>query len=108
MSENCIFCQIAAKSIPTKIIKETNNLICFPDIKPSAETHLLIIPKNHINTFQDIKETGLFSEMLVFAQELIVELNLEKQYKLVINGGSNQIVPHFHLHLLSGQMKGHV
>lgn len=108
MSENCVFCRIANKSIPSKIIKETDNLICFPDIKPSAETHLLIIPKNHIATFQEINESNLFSEMLIFAQKLITELNLEKQYKLVINGGSNQIVPHFHLHLLGGKLKGHI
>jgi len=105
--KDCIFCQIATKSASAQIVAETNDLIAFKDISPSAKTHILIIPKVHVSTFLDL-DVSSSAAMLSLAQKLIKKYKLEKQYKLVINGGKNQIVSHFHLHLMGGKMKGMV
>jgi len=67
----------------------------------------LIVPKKHIPTFVDLDEEN-FAEMLGLARELVGELKISGKYKLVINGGENQLVPHVHMHLLGGKMKGSV
>jgi len=107
MSTSCIFCKIANKEMSTSFVHETDDIIVFKDIKPSADTHLLIVPKHHIETFLDLKSSDpLLTEMFQLARDLIKKLDLQKQYKLVINGGKNQIVPHLHMHLMGGKMKG--
>ena len=104
---DCVFCKIAEGKVPTKILTESETVIAFSDIKPSADTHILIVPKKHIETVMDIKlaDSDLLGEMISVAQELIREKGLSKKYRLVFNGGSLQVVPHIHLHLLGGNFK---
>lgn len=103
----CIFCKIVAGKIPAKKVAETDDILAFYDNKPSAQTHILIIPKQHMESFLDIeeKDSEVFSEMLRLAQNMIKENKIERKYKLVINGGEYQFVPHLHLHLLGGELK---
>lgn len=105
--DNCIFCKIVKGEIPTSIEAETENLIAFNDIKPSADVHILIVPKLHINSYMQFTSDhkNLLFDMNIIAQKLINEKKLEGGYKIIFNGGKYQFVPHVHMHLLAGNMK---
>ncbi len=103
--EDCIFCKIANKKIYSEIVFETDEVIAFKDANPSAEIHILIIPKKHINTFLDIDDSVTLNKMHKVAKELINNLNLEEGYKMIFNGGKYQVVNHVHWHLMAGKMK---
>lgn len=104
---DCIFCKIIKKEIPSNILHETDSLVVFPDINPSAEIHLLIVPKEHIPGISDIGERGdLLVEIYQVAERLVKENNLTDDfYRIVVNGGKSQHVPHLHFHLLGGFLK---
>ena len=105
--ENCIFCKIIKKEIPAKIFKETENILAFEDVNKVAPIHILIIPKKHIKTMNDLDETHsqIIAEMFLTAKDLAKELKIsESGYKLLIRTGADggQEVPHVHLHLIGG------
>ncbi len=105
---DCIFCQIVEGKIPAKKVFETDTIVAFPDINPSAETHILIVPKKHIAGMHDLAlEHGpQLAEVYQVAKQLVSEYNLsDKQYRVVVNGGKAQHVPHLHFHLLGGNIK---
>ena len=109
--EDCLFCRIVNKEIPAEIVFENNKLLAFKDIDPQAPVHILIIPKEHITSTNDISNNHkeLIGDMLLTAKRLATEYNIsEDGYRTVFNcnekGG--QAVYHIHLHLLGGrQMK---
>lgn len=103
----CIFCKAVKKEVPAEYLYESKNLIVIPDTNPAAEVHILIIPKEHIPTFVDIKKEhkNLVLEMLEVAQKFIKEKGVGKKYKMIFNGGSFQFVPHLHWHLLGGDSR---
>lgn len=105
--EECVFCKIITKQIPANFLIETDTLIVIEDIRPSAEVHLLLVPKTHVPSVLEL-ETGhnFLSDALEIAKTLIADKNIAKAYKLVFNGGKYQVVPHVHWHLLGGDMKG--
>ena len=105
---DCLFCKIAAKTIPSEILYENAQLLAFSDIRPQAPFHALIIPKLHIATVNDItpEHTSLIGSMLLCAKELAQQHNIaEKGYRCVFNCNSDggQEVYHLHLHLLGGR-----
>ena len=106
----CLFCKIINKEIPAKLAYEDEDVLAFYDIDPSAETHVLVIPKKHIETFLDLKKehSNILSQMLRLTQQLIKSEKIDRKYKLVINGGEYQFVPHLHWHLLGGEVKKQV
>lgn len=104
----CIFCKIAAKKIPAKIIYENEAVVAFDDISPQAPIHKLIIPKHHIATLNDLNMDNLLimGEMIKAAKELAEEYNIASSgYRVVMNcnEGAGQTVFHIHLHLLGGR-----
>jgi len=106
--EDCIFCQIINKKLPAKIVFESDNIIAFPDINPSADIHILIVPKKHIEVIGDIKEEDgqLLVKIYQAVNQLVDENNLKDDlYRVTVNGGKAQHVPHLHFHLLGGQWK---
>ncbi len=106
--DDCLFCKIVNKVIPKEFTYESENIVAFPDINPSADIHILIVPKKHIGGIQDIKaEHGaLLIEVCRVVNKLVGENNLENdRYRVVVNGGQAQHVPHLHFHLLGGQWK---
>jgi len=112
MNKNCIFCKIINKEIPTKIIFEDDKVIVFDDIHPIASTHVLIIPKIHIesvnNLTEDEKNEKLMGRLIVVAKKIAEQKGIaEKGYKLLIRTGKDggQEVPHIHLHLIGGKWK---
>jgi histidine triad (HIT) family protein len=103
--DDCIFCKIAKGEIATKFILETDHVVVFYDIHPLAPTHILIVPKEHVISVLDIKSTHaeLLLGMIVIAQKLIKDYNLETGYRVMFNGGRYQHVFHLHMHLLGGE-----
>lgn len=105
---NCIFCKIASKEIPCKLLYEDDEILAFDDIKPQAAVHKLIIPRKHIATINDIDEqsTHLAGKLMYTAQQLAKQLGIaEEGYRVVMNCNENggQEVFHIHLHLLGGR-----
>lgn len=104
---DCIFCKIIKKEIPAEIVFENENILVFKDIHPIAPVHLLIIPKKHIVSINDLKKDDieLMGEMILIAKELAKSFDIsEKGYKLLIRTGEwgGQEVAHIHLHLIGG------
>lgn len=105
---DCLFCKIVKGEIPSKLVYESDSVIAFPDINPSADLHLLIVPKEHIGGIGDLGSgKGEILEKIYEAiNKLVVENNLKDNlYRVVVNGGKAQHVPHLHFHLLGGQWK---
>ena len=103
---DCIFCKIINKEIPKEFIFESESVVAFPDINPSADIHILIIPKEHIKSIGDIGSghDKLLSEVYRAVNKLVADNNLEDDsYRVVVNGGKAQHVPHLHFHLLGGK-----
>ena len=105
---DCIFCKIAKKEIPSKIVYEDDKIIGFEDINPQAPVHILIIPKEHIPMINDVEEkhSQLIGDMIIRAKKIAKEKGIaETGYRLVFNNGKNagQEVFHIHLHLLGGR-----
>lgn len=108
---DCIFCKIINKEIPKEYEYESEALVVFPDINPAADVHLLIVPKKHLGGISDIEvsDGGLLTEIYQTVNKLVQENNLaENAYRVVVNGGRAQHVPHLHFHLLGGQWKKYV
>lgn len=106
--EDCIFCKINEKKIPATIIFENEEILAFRDISPQAPSHILIIPKVHINNLNELedKHGELMGKLILQAKNIAKQENLdEKGYRLVLNckedGG--QTVDHIHIHLLGGR-----
>lgn len=98
--EDCIFCKIAKKEIPKEFIYEDEHIMVFPDIHPIKPIHLLIIPKQHITDFLEVKDTIIFPSVAKVIQQMIRKENLSnKGYRVVVNGGGAQVVDHLHFHL---------
>lgn len=105
---DCLFCKILKKEIPSKIVFEDPDLLAFKDVQPQAPTHILIIPKKHIATLNDLnkEDQGLVGKMVLTAQKLAKDLGIsEKGYRTVFNCNAfgGQSVYHVHLHLLGGR-----
>jgi histidine triad (HIT) family protein len=104
----CIFCQIASGKIPGDIVYQDKEILAFRDINPKAPVHILIIPKKHIASLDQLSQsdTALVGRMVAIANRLAGgEGVAEKGYRLAINCGKEggQLVPHLHLHLLGGR-----
>ena len=105
---DCIFCQIANKTMDAGIIYEDDEVVAFNDTFPKAPTHILIIPRKHIPTLDDVAddETLLIGKMVQTAKKLAADLGLSAPgYRIVMNcnEGGGQAVFHIHLHLLGGR-----
>jgi histidine triad (HIT) family protein len=105
---DCIFCKIAGKKIPAKIIYEDDLCLAFEDITPQAPVHTLIIPKKHISTTLEVSEedSALIGHLVRTAAKIAKDKGIdEKGFRLVMNtnADSGQTVFHIHLHLLGGR-----
>lgn len=106
-SVECLFCRIAGKKIPSKIVYEDETVVAFQDINPQAPVHLLIIPKKHVASIWEITspDSKLVGNLILVAQKLARENKLENGFRLVANHGpdAGQSVDHLHFHLLGGR-----
>ncbi len=104
----CLFCKIANKEIPSNIVYEDEKILVFKDINPEAPVHILIIPKMHINSVQDINESNsnVISHIFAIIPKLAKDLDVdEKGFRVVSNIGEQggQTVKHLHFHMLGGR-----
>ena len=107
-NSNCLFCKILNDEIPADIVYESDTAIAFRDINPQAPTHVLIIPRKHIATINDIadEDQALVGSLYSAAREIAAaEGFAEEGYRAVMNcnEGAGQAVFHIHLHLLAGR-----
>ena len=107
MSDSCIFCRIAAKDIPSTIVFEDDDILAFRDLSPQAPTHVLVIPKRHIASLDDVvaSDAALLGAMMLAAQGVAAASGLAAGYRIVTNCGvhAGQSVSHIHFHVLGGR-----
>lgn len=104
----CVFCRIAAGEAPAKIVTADENIVVFEDIAPRAPTHLLVIPRRHLESLAAAQEEdqALLGQMLAAAGTVARQVDVERAgYRIVLNtgAGAGQTVFHIHLHLLGGR-----
>lgn len=103
---DCLFCRIVAKEIPAQIVAETDDCVAFRDIAPQAPTHVLIIPKAHVDSLDGVTDPGLAGRLLLLAADVARQLGVAAAgYRVVLNTGQDggQTVSHLHAHLLAGR-----
>lgn len=105
---DCIFCRIAAGTLPANIVYEDEDVVAFKDINPAAPVHLLVIPRKHIVSVNDLADTDLTlaGKLLLTAKRLAAEHGFaENGFRLAMNTNQDagQTVFHMHLHVLAGR-----
>lgn len=104
---DCVFCKIASNEIPSKKVYEDDQIVAFNDLDPQAPVHVLIIPKNHIQSADQIADDdmNIIGKIFMVASKIAKELGLENGYRIVNNCGEDggQTVPHLHFHLMGGR-----
>lgn len=108
---DCIFCKIAAGDIPADTVYDDGEVLAFRDINPEAPVHLLLIPRRHIPTLNDLSEAdaALVGRLYFAGKQIATELGVaESGYRTVINCNrdAGQLVFHIHMHLLAGRELG--
>ncbi len=106
---DCLFCKFASGEFDTDIVLETEKVLAFRDINPKAPTHILIIPRRHIATINDLTESDAeeIGNLYLVAKELAKDEGFsEEGYRVVMNcnAAAGQTVFHVHLHLLGGRI----
>lgn len=105
--DDCLFCKIVNKEVFSKTFLENEKVVVFPDINPKAPVHLLIVPKEHISSVNDIQEDqkDLIGELFITAKEVAEKAGVKDLgYKLVLHvgEGGGQEIFHVHIHLMGG------
>lgn len=107
-TKSCIFCKISRKEIPADVITEDDRILAFKDLNPQAPVHILLIPKDHIATLNDLPEEkeDLIGHIFSTARSIAAKMGIkERGYRIVLNTEkeSGQEVFHIHFHLLGGR-----
>ncbi len=104
---DCIFCKIIKGDFGTEFVYENEHLVVFKDINPKADTHLLVVPKIHAESLNELDDKNILGELLLGVKTVTKNLGI-KSYKTIINTGreAGQEVFHLHIHVLSGNIKG--
>ena len=108
---DCLFCKILAGDIPAELVYESETAVAFRDINPQAPTHVLVIPRKHISTINDIEDEdhAIVGSLYTAAKEIAAAEGIaEDGYRAVMNcnEGAGQSVFHIHLHVLGGRPMG--
>lgn len=109
--EDCIFCKIIKREIPSSIVYEDSEIIAFRDVNPQAPVHILVIPKKHISSLVDLKEEDelLVGKIYTVINKIAKQEGIdEKGFRVIVNCGENggQEVKHLHFHILGGKKLG--
>ena len=107
-ASDCLFCKIIAEEIPAEIVYESADAIAFRDINPQAPTHVLIVPRRHIATINDLEnsDTDAVGQLFLAARDIARQEGFaDDGYRVTMNcnGAAGQTVFHIHLHLLGGR-----
>ena len=100
--DNCIFCKILNKEIPSKFVYEDDFCFAINDINPKAKKHILVIPKVHIESLAQVEDMDLIKKLFEAIKKINIQENI-KDFKTLINTGKNagQEVMHLHIHILA-------
>lgn len=110
MEKDCIFCKIVNGEIPTEFLYEDDTLVVFRDINPHAPVHILIVPRRHIRSINDLTEEDreIISHTIMVGKEIAKDQSVNSSgYKLLFNveRGGGQVIFHLHMHLIGGWEK---
>lgn len=102
MGNDCIFCKIINGDFGTEFVHENEHLVVFKDINPKAKHHLLVVPKTHVESLNELEDESLMSELIKGIKDVTKKLGI-KSYRVQINTGKEegQEVFHLHIHILS-------
>ena len=102
---DCIFCKIINGDFGTEFLYENEFAVVFKDINPQADTHLLVVPRLHVETLNELNDKDLLGELMMTVKNVTKELGI-KSYKTLINTGkeAGQEVFHLHIHILAGRI----
>jgi histidine triad (HIT) family protein len=108
ISTGCVFCGIAAGTIPARIVYQDDSVVAFEDLYPQAPSHILLIPRVHVESLDELgpEDEGLAGRLILAAAEVARQKGLSRGgYRVVANTGEygGQTVYHLHLHLLGGR-----
>ncbi len=103
---DCIFCKIINGDFGTEFVYENEYAVVFKDINPKAEIHLLVVPRLHVESLNELDDETLLGKLMMTVKETTKKLGI-KSYKTLINTGkeAGQEVFHLHIHILSGKME---
>ena len=103
---DCLFCKIARGEIPVKVLAANDHALAFPDLRPVAPTHALVIPRAHVASLGDLTDFAVLAAMHALAVQVARDAGIHQSgFRTVINSGpdAGQTVFHLHLHLLGGR-----
>lgn len=106
MADQCVFCRIVRGEIPSQMLANTADCVAFRDLDPKAPVHILIVPKKHVASLDDVTDSDITGKMTMLAAALARQEGISASgYRTVINTGADggQSVSHLHLHLLGGR-----
>ena len=107
MVKDCTFCNIINGDLPADFIYKNDSIVVFKDINPHAPVHLLVVPRKHIRSINNLTDDDgkIISEMIMIGRDMAVNMSISKSgYKLLFNveRGGGQVIFHLHLHLIGG------
>lgn len=104
MNPDCLFCNIA-NGDPAKLVWQNEHVAAFNDIHPKAPVHVLVTPKQHVGSFDDLDDPSLTTQLFQAVREVAHLLNLKGRWRVIINVGrpAGQVIDHLHVHILGGK-----
>jgi histidine triad (HIT) family protein len=107
LMSDCIFCKIINGDFNTEFVLENEYAVVFKDINPKADTHLLVVPRKHVESLNELDDEALLGKLMMTVREVTKKIGI-KAYKTLINTGkeAGQEVFHLHIHVLAGNIKG--
>lgn len=103
MSDDFYCDSVLSGRVPIRVVAESATVLAFEHTKPTWQTHIVVIPKQHVRQLIEVRDASLFSELFQIMVGIIQERGFaESNYKIITNGGSYQSAQHLHFHLVSG------
>ena len=106
MADDCLFCRIVRREIPATLVFEDEHVVAFRDINPQAPVHVVIVPREHVASLNEVTDAALVGRLSLAAAKIaLAEGVADSGYRTVINTNrdAGQTVFHLHLHLLGGR-----
>ena len=106
MPDDCVFCRIARGEIPAKMVAESASCVAFRDLNPEAPVHVLVIPREHFASLNDVKSPQVMADVMALAAQVAKKEEIaERGYRVVLNTNADggQTVFHLHAHVMGGR-----